>query len=341
MRYFLSILFFLLNASLIAQSKKEQIIDLNYKIDSLTLITQSNKEKIISLNFKIDSLVFSFTDLKRNSDATISKQNVQISASVIAIKELNIEVDVLKINLNKKNIELDSIKKSLELAKIEEERLFFDTINAKVTYNCYYYESDFPYIISSTTNDSIRKNINLLIREASFKIPSIMDNQDYKSFRKCEEGDYNHITSLHLQHVTNDGCDWCQSEFYSSVTSIEQSNYISILFSVLYTAGGNWGNKGYNSLNLKNNKIITIPNNLNVKKKLIEEVKDYLIYNPFNDTDGKKYPILDEIQKWGIEDLTFYFKNNTLRLIFVNGAHGVWNQTFDIPLPKMQQYLNL
>ena len=47
---------FLIIAYSNAQSKKEQIVDLNYKIDSLTLIAQSNKEKIILLNFKIDSL---------------------------------------------------------------------------------------------------------------------------------------------------------------------------------------------------------------------------------------------------------------------------------------------
>lgn len=54
-------LFSLLNITLNAQSKKEQIIDLNYKIDSLTLITQSNKEKIISF-----MLIEKYLDLNQN-----------------------------------------------------------------------------------------------------------------------------------------------------------------------------------------------------------------------------------------------------------------------------------
>ncbi len=54
-----------------------------------------------------------------------------------------------------------------------------------------------------------------------------------------------------------------------------------------------------------------------------------------------KYPILNEIMPWSIDDLTFYFKNDTLRLIFSNGAHGNSNQILDIPLTKLQQYLNL
>ena len=98
---------------------------------------------------------------------------------------------------------------------------------------------------------------------------------------------------------------------------------------------------GYNSLNFKNNKIITIPNSLSVKNKLIEEIKDYLLNNPLIDRDGNKYPIINEIQQWNIDDLTFYFKNDSLRLVFVNEAHGVWNQTFDVQLPKLQQYLKL
>jgi hypothetical protein len=161
-----------------------------------------------------------------------------------------------------------------------------------------------------------------------------MQNEDYKNFRKCEEGDYDH------RHRSAD-CTWCQSEFYSIVKNIEQNNYLSILMVVEYTAGGNWGHVGYNSLNFKNDKIITIPNSESIKNKLIEEIKDHLLYYPLIDIDGNKYPILNEIAKWNIDDLTFYFKNDSLRLVFVNGAHGVWNQTFDIPLPKLQKYISL
>jgi hypothetical protein len=310
-------------------------------IFSLTLNAQSKKEQIIELNVRVDSLLNSLTVLKNKSDVTIAKLNEQISICKTDIRNLNNELDYINKNLEKKNIELDITRKSLELAKLVNSSWFFDTIHVKVTHSCYYYESDFPYIISSTSNDSIRKKINKLIRETSFKIPAIMQNEDYKNFRKCEEGDYDHLIAAHNQHATNLECNWCQSEFYSSVMNIEQSSYLSILMTVSYTAGGNWAHVGYNSLNFKNNKIITIPTSLSVKNKLIEEIKDYLLNNPLIDIDGDKYPIINEIQKWNIDDLTFYFKNDTLRIVFVNGAHGLWNQTFDIPLPKLQQYLNL
>ncbi len=168
-----------------------------------------------------------------------------------------------------------------------------------------------------------------------------MQNQDYKSFRSCEEGDYNHTTPLHDLHVTSDGCDWCESEFYSDIKHIEQSTYLSIVMSVQYIWGGNGAHNGYNSLNIKDNKLVTIPSNETVKNILVEEIEAHLLVEPLIDLNGNPYPILDEIKAWDIDDLTFYFKSNTLRIIYNNGAYGHWNQTFDIPLPRLQKYLNL
>jgi len=42
-----------------------------------------------------------------------------------------------------------------------------------------------------------------------------------------------------------------------------------------------------------------------------------------------------------LNDLTFYFKNDTLQIIFNNDVYGLANQTLDIPLPKLQDYLKL
>jgi hypothetical protein len=87
--------------------------------------------------------------------------------------------------------------------------------------------------------------------------------------------------------------------------------------------------------------MITIPNNQVTKNKLLYEIDSHLLKQPLIDQYGKSYPILSEIENWDVNDLTFYFKNDTLRLIFVNGANGIENQTFDISLPKLQNYLNL
>jgi hypothetical protein len=217
-----------------------------------------------------------------------------------------------------------------------------DTLTAKVVHTCYYYYSHFPYIIKSPLSDTNRKKVNEKIREISFKVPAIMSNVDYKSFRSCEEGDYNHLVAKHSQHVLNNECSWCQSEFSSSLEHIEQGKYLSVLMLVSYSAGGNWVHLGHNSfnLNLKNNEVITIPSNSSVKNKLIEEIKVHLIKTPMIDSQGLKYPILNQIQKWNVDDLSFYFKNDSLRLIFTNEENGLFNQTLDIPLPKLQQYLN-
>jgi hypothetical protein len=85
---------FLIIAYSNAQSKKEQIIDLNYKIDSLTLITQSNKEKIISLNSKIDSLNVVLSTTRDNTSKEISLNNEKI-------KELSNSLGVLTNDLLK------------------------------------------------------------------------------------------------------------------------------------------------------------------------------------------------------------------------------------------------
>lgn len=163
-----------------------------------------------------------------------------------------------------------------------------------------------------------------------------MQNNDYKHFRDCEIGDYDHLDE-------RKECAWCASDFSSSILKIEQGKYLSILMVVRYQAGGNWGNTGYNSLNFLGEKKIEIPTDQNVKKMLIKEIEEYLSQNPMVgiDAEGIKYPIINEIQQWNIDDLTFYFKEDVLRLIFNNGAHGVWNQTFDFPLPRLQKYLNL
>ena len=70
-------------------------------------------------------------------------------------------------------------------------------------------------------------------------------------------------------------------------------------------------------------------NNNNDNGEFISKIR---VYNFF---------AINEIKNWTISDLTFYFKENKLRLIFVNGAHGLWNQTVDVELPKLQGFLNL
>jgi hypothetical protein len=171
----------------------------------------------------------------------------------------------------------------------------------------------------------------------SFKVPAVMQNENYKEYRKCEEGDY---------VKSKDDCDWCVHNFNSSIKYFEAKKYLSILMEVQFTAGGNWGNRGFNSLILRNNSVITIPSNQNVKNQLISEIKNHLVKNPLLITDPMsnqktEYPILKEIEQWNVDDLTFYFKNDELRLIFNSGEHGNGNMNFDIALPQLQKFLNL
>ncbi len=303
---------------------------------------QSKKEQINQLNFKLDSINQTLNEERKKSEVSIYELNNQLSSCNMKLQDLNIELRELNQNVENKTIELENISTSLELLKLKNNRWSFDTLRANDEHTCYYYEGHFPYIISSTLSDISRKKINEIIHETSFKVPAVMNNEDYKNFRKCDEGDYNHSVPEHNQHVIYDECSWCQSSFFSDVINIEQNKYLSILMSVEYQAGGNWAHIGYNSVNFKNNEIITIPSNLSVKNKFVEEIKEYLIKNPMiDDETGNKYPIINEIMPWSIDDLTFYFKNDTLRLIFSNGAHGNSHQILDIPLPKLQQHLNL
>lgn len=229
---------------------------------------------------------------------------------------------------------------SSESLKNETEKYKFERIKDSVTHTCYYYKSEFPKIKVSESNNPSIEYINNLIRDCSFRIPAIMSNENYKNFRKCKQGSYNNQKSLHDLHVTNQDCEWCKSEFYSEVLVIEQKKYLSILMQVEYTSGGNWGSVGYNSLLLKNDEVITIPNNESVKKTLIEDIKEYQSKNKLVDIDGNNYSLFNEINNWDIDDLTFYFKNDSLMLIF-NGGYYVQNQNFDIPLPKLQLLLTL
>lgn len=227
-----------------------------------------------------------------------------------------------------------------ENIKPETEKYTFETIKDSVTFTCYYYKSEYPKINNSESKNPNVENINNLIRDCSFQIPAIMSNENYKNFRKCIKGSYNNQKSLHDLHVTNQDCEWCKSEFYSEVLLIEQKKYFSLLMQVEYTAGGNWGSIGFNSLILKDGKEITIPNNESVKKALMEDIKVYQSKNKFVDRDGNNYSLVSEINKWTIDDLTFYFKNDSLMLIF-NGGYNVQNENFDIPLPKLQLFLSI
>ena len=315
-----------------------------------TFNAQSKKKQIALLNYKLDSLNNIFINLKNASELTISTLNSDLKKSASTNKNLNSELENcindkksvydkmnteltnVKKNKNKLTDQLDSLSLLLEIKKNNKSIFKFDTIECVKTYTCYYYTSNYPYLISSPFSEHERLKINQLIKKMSIEVPAIMQGFNYKDYRKCELGEY---------EKSNETCDWCYNRFNSEIKSIETENYLSILMKVQFEAGGNWGHRGYNSLILKNNMVITIPSNLSTKNMLISEIKNHLIKNPFLDNENREYPILSEIQKWNIDDLTFYFKNNELRLIFNNGEHGNNNMDIDIALPQLQKLLNL
>jgi hypothetical protein len=312
----LFLVFLFLNNSIVySQSKKKQIELLNRMVDSLNQRAIDFENQFLKIKSDLTNTKSLFENLKENNQLLIDENKKLETEFFIKSNLLNILQDSINILRN------NSSKK-----------LLYDTIHSRIIHKCYYYDGDFPYIVSSPQNDSVRKEINKLIQETCFKIPSVMSNRNYKDYRNCSSGDYDH---------KNDPCGWCTNDFQAFLSRIENDKYFSILFQVSFSAGGNWGHTGYNSLNLKDGKIITIPNDLNVKKKFMEEISEYFKFNPLVDIEGRQYPIIDEIKNWMMTDLTFYFKENKLRLIFVNGAHGLWNQTIDIELPRLQDYLNL
>ena len=304
-------------------------------LSSLTSFCQSKKEQIIQLNFKIDSLFNNLSSLKSVTDSTTRVLNGEIYRLIIQNATINNLFDSVKYTLEKKKKELDSTKKILDSVYNSGVKFKFDTINGSQTRACYYYFSDFPYLISSPYNDSTRKYINRLIKELSFSVPAIMQNQSYKKFKECgNDYYYDKRTELNFQ-----------SEFNSKILNIEHGRYLSILMEVFYYPGGgaNWGHKGLNSLNIKGDKIIIIPNNKKVKEMLISEINDYQKKTPMIESSycGGVYQLSNQLIKWDITDLSFYFKNDTLRLIFNNGEHGLCNKNYDIPLPQLQNFLKL
>ena len=60
------------------------------------------------------------------------------------------------------------------------------------------------------------------------------------------------------------------------------------------------------------------------KEKLIEDVSNYYQSMPKINSDDYgqnwKYDVVKSISKWRIDDLTFYFDDNQLFLIFSDGA---------------------
>ena len=316
--FYILILLMLIPFTNNAQSKKKQIALLNYKLDSLNnafININSDLKKSASMNKNLSSELENCINDKKS-----------------VYEKLNAELTNVKKQKTKLTDKLDSLSRLLEIEKNNKSIYKFDTIESEKTYTCYFYTSKYPHLTSAPLSETERLKINTLIKEMSFKVPAVMQNIDYKQYRKCEEGEYDN---------SNKNCDWCYNRFYSQILSIETDNYISILMQVEFEAGGNWSNRGYNSLLLKNNKVITIPSNQNTKNILISDIKKHLLKNPFIDNDNREYPILSEIQKWNIDDLTFYFKNNELRLIFNNGEHGYLNMDFDIALPQLQKMLNL
>ena len=160
------LIFLLISTTSLAQNKKKQINMLNFRVDSLNgvlSVTRDNSVKEISiLNDKIKELSSEINELKISNN-NLTNENVKLK------KDLKV--------LSNKSLELE-VKLKIANAKLANSSWSYDTICSQVTHTCYYYQSCVPYFISSTQNDSIRKKINSLVRELSFKIPAIMSNED-------------------------------------------------------------------------------------------------------------------------------------------------------------------
>ena len=315
---------------------------------NLYVFSQSKKAQIIELNFQVDSLKKELIKQKGIYDFEILayKKIIKEKVSILENVQNNLEEEILT------HIKLLKIIDSLNLRNEhltydKTDRILIDTIRTDNQFNhfdCVSYSCEIPYINKFQFSDSIRELVNQKCIEMINRIPSISSNWSYlkvkKDFFNCDE---------ELKNWKENGmpgvCD--KPIFYESyLDSLSNKKYISFLSRVSI---GNCGTtspiNGYNSVNFRmsDSSFIVIPPNNLLKKILIEDVRDYYNKLPFLEDGGEnfKYDIVKAISSWGTDKLTFYFQNDLLHLVFMDDASWGLSMNHEIPLHKLHSYLKL
>jgi len=300
----------------------------------LNLQAQSRKEINELLQFKVDSLTLINDKLKFDYQNSLNKIEKNNSIYQDELKRLSEQNNKLRITNQ------TSLNRIYDSLKIDSQTWIFDTIKGEENHVCYFIEYRYPYILKSPFNEDTRSNLNELIQNRCKEIPDLLSNIQYDQFRNCEKGRYvfsEELVKGHIIHSGEDFCSWCASQFYSSIEGIYiGEKYASILFHFSYETGGNWSHSGYSSLNidLKTGKEIKFNfNTTNTTEKndfiqdIIEIISsesyiDFVAPSYHQDYTGQCNSVVNELKQKSLNNFCFYFKNDELHLIVMNGGHG-------------------
>jgi hypothetical protein len=319
-----------------SQSKKKQIEALNFKIDSINQVIA--KERITQ-----KTTISSFENQDAKSKQKVDSLNIEIKTVEYQISaELNEkqkkEQEILRLK-NEIKVQNDSLE-SLILSQIVKWEI--DTLNAppKNT-RCFSFRNQpFLFINSAPVEDSIIKTINSGLEKLKSKIPELINGAEKTSFiGDCKDW-------------LNKLCDrpWI---VYNEIEYLNTKKYFSVLqMTQLLYCGATWAASGYSSYNynLKSGEEIIIMDNQQTRQIIKDEIKNHFeklkTTDPYFDTQfGKEIiqydKILSEILNFPISKLTFYFNDDILSLVYYHYVDSWSNRKLIIPLPKLQQTLNL
>ena len=335
---FLALLFgvvMIQNASF-SQSKKKQIEALNFKIDSVNqvIVKERNAQKTT-----IGFLVIQESKSKQKVDSLMKE--IKTIENLISSQQKTKQKKELEIGEIKN--EIDTNKHSLEVLIISQiVKWEIDTLEApsKKT-KCFSFRNG-PYLVikSAPVEDSIIKTINLGLEKLKSKIPELLNGTEKTNFiGDCKEW-------------SDKLCDrpWFVS---NDIESLNTKKYFSVLqMSQLEYCGSNWAARGYSSytFNLNTGEEIIIQNNQTNKQIIRQEIKNHFEKlektDPYFETQfGKETidydSILEEIMKFSITNLTFFFKDEELSLAYYYYRDSRSNRKLIIPLPQLQKSLSL
>jgi hypothetical protein len=323
------------NASF-SQSKKKQIEALNFKIDSVNhvIAKERNTQKI-----SIDSLQSQETKSKQKVDSLTKEINSvknQISSHQKTKQKKEFEIGEIKNEIETKKDSLEDLIIS-QIVKWEIDTLEVSFKNTK----CFSFRNGkYLFIKSAPVEDSTIQTINLGLEKLKSKIPEIINGTEKPGFiGDCKEW----LDKL---------CDrpWIVS---NDIVFINYKKYFSVLqMSQLEYCGATWASRGFSSymFNLNAGEEIKIQNNQTSKEIIKQEIKNHFEKlkktDPYFETQlGKETidydSILEEIMKFSITNLTFFFKDEELSLAYYYYEDSWSNRTFFIPLPILQKNLNL
>ncbi len=324
-----------INSNLFSQTIKEQLENLKIKLTDLREIQRKYEEDFKLRRFEILNDLNAFKIELSILSESISKEKNKLDeisrhrkSSLTEIQNL---FDTIQ-KLNKDNqIEYIKVKNSWKI----------DTLVASAkSSECYDLIPNYLKIKSAPIKNLLVSKVNLELEKFCFEFPILLNEEKNNIPNDCE--DWNNYNLCNKP--------WSIS---NSIESIDTVLYLSVLQMVQFEfCGATWVFRGFNSINfdLKSGTEISLNENQHSKKILLDEIKHHFDQlNKKNDyfvsPSGNHYIKFDELSKKisiiPFNELTFYFKDGILMLLYYYYNDRWSNQTLIIPLPKLQKYLNL